>query len=168
MPRSLRLSSTRAAFAAALVGVAAASAVGVVAAGNRMTQARAADDAPAFAARLVRQIGGNRYALAWQTLHPRQQLAAPQREYVSCEERTPIPGKVVSVRVLRSSDATFDVAGVEQAVTGKAVKVRIVIAGFAMPEGVSVLDTVHLVRVDGRWRWILPPESFERYADDSC
>ena len=58
--------------------------------------------------------------------------------------------------------------GFPKAVTGKAVKVRIVIAGLGMPEGVSVLDTVHLLRVDGRWRWILPPERFERYAQDRC
>jgi hypothetical protein len=33
---------------------------------------------------------------------------------------------------------------------------------------VVVDDTVHLVMVDGAWRWIPPQRRYERYRDNAC
>jgi hypothetical protein len=127
-----------------------------------------AESPGAFARKVVTEIAANDYAAAWRTLHPLHQQAAPLGEYVRCESASPIPGHLQSLRVLRVADQAVRVPGVAAAVPGKAVSVRITIADRALDLAVVVDDTVHLVMVDGAWRWILPQRRYERYRDNTC
>ena len=134
----------------------------------RSATAARSPEAGEFAAAVVRMIGGNRYARAWRSLHPVHRRAAPRALYVGCEELTPIPGTVAKVDVLRASDESVRVPGIDALARGKAVQVRIVIVGDAADKAVVVEDTVHLVRVAGRWAWILPPARFRDYNAGRC
>lgn len=124
-------------------------------------------DPGAFVAQLVREIAANDYAGAWTTLHPAHQRVASLDAYVACEGMSPIPGKLTSVRVLGVTDKQVSVAGENGAVTAKAVRVRLAIAG-AGPDPVVLTHTSHAVAVAGHWTWILPRERFAEYRAGRC
>ena len=157
-------------FLAAYLGLAACGSVSIATAVLISAQAAVAGAGSpgAFARKVVTEIAANDYATAWQTLHPLHQKVASEAEYVRCESASPIPGHLQSLRVLRIVDQPVRVPGSSTAVPGKAVFVRITIADRALDIAVVVEDTVHLVRVDGSWRWILPERRYERYREDGC
>jgi hypothetical protein len=132
--------------------------------------ARGSGDGPgdpgAFMTELVEEIAGNDYATAWQTLHPAQQAIATQDAYVSCESRSPIPGKLASVEVVGVADEDVRVAGQQGTTAGKAVRVKLSIAGLGDP--VVLTHTGHAVAVGDHWTWILPPERFAEYKAGRC
>ena len=125
-------------------------------------------EASAFASRIVRLIGQNRYAEAWTSLHPLHQEAAPLDRYVACENLTPIPGQITSVRALRTWDASVRVAGITDPVQGTKVTLRIVIKNAAIPAKVAVVKTVGLVQVDQHWVWLLPEARYAAYLAGTC
>jgi len=122
----------------------------------------------AFASRIVRLIGENRYADAWLDLHPLHQQAAPLERYVACENETPIPGRVTSVRTLRVWDAPVHVSGITNALPGTKVRLRIVISDAPIPASVVVVKTVELVPVAEHWVWLLPPARYAAYLAGDC
>jgi hypothetical protein len=130
-------------------------------------QARAGSPA-SFVQRVVAEIAGNDYAAAWQTLYPGHQRVASQPEYVHCELRSPIPGQLDWVRVLRVSDEKFRVPGGDQRLATKAVSVRLKIVDRTLGSSVVVGHTIHVVNVGGDWRWILPAPRYELYRDGRC
>jgi hypothetical protein len=151
------------AFAGALLALAAAAAA-AAAIGAVRTEPRP-PDAGAFASRVVALIARNDYGDAWQLLHPLHQAAAPQAQYVGCELRDPIPGRLRSVRVVGIAKEKVAVGGRTE--PSEAVRVRIAIDGG--PVGTVVLvDTVHAVSVNGTWRWILPADRADRYRAGLC
>lgn len=127
------------------------------------------EDAAKFATHVVELIAGNRYGAAWRSLHPAHQRIAPRAFYIGCEERSPIPGHLASVHVLRVYDAPAPLGG-GRFVSSTAVVVRITIAagGASSIPPVVVDDTVHAVPVDGRWRWVLPAWRLEEYRTGRC
>jgi hypothetical protein len=157
-------------FLAAYLGLAACGSVSVATAVLISAQPAVAraESPSAFARTVVTEIAANDYAAAWRTLHPLHQQVAPLSEYVRCETASPIPGHLQSLRVLRVADQDVRVPGASAAVPGKAVSVRITIADRALDLAVVVEDTVHVVMVDGSWRWILPERRYARYRDNAC
>ncbi len=122
-----------------------------------------------FATRIVQLIAENRYADAWTSLYPAHQQVAPRAIYVGCERRSPIPGHLASVHVLRVYDAPAALGG-GRFVHSEAVVMRIEISAgeaVAMPP-VVVKHTLHAVPVHGRWRWILPAWRLEEYRAGHC
>jgi hypothetical protein len=74
-----------------------------------------------------------------------------------------VTGKLTSIIVLGVSDKQVAGPGERGAVAGKAVRVRLAIAG-AGPDPVVLTHTSHAVAVAGHWTWILPPERFTEYG----
>lgn len=167
-----RPSHTKATSRALLAIVAILSAVSVPVAAGLPSRGQAGDvdkAASTFAIRAVRLLAENRYAAAWQSLHPSHQRAVggPAR-YVRCERETLIPGHVESVESLGVRDRTRRLAGIGRART-KAVTVRITFApGDGSTEGVTVTHTVHVLRADGEWRWVLPNARYSSYRVSKC
>jgi len=129
---------------------------------------QSAQGARQFAVRVVRLLGSNRYAEAWESLHPLHQEVAPLSRYVECENLTPIPGRITSVRALRTWSAPAHVAGLDNPVPGVKVKLRIVISETAVPARTVVVKTVAVVRVQQRWAWLLPAARYAAYAAGEC
>jgi len=127
-----------------------------------------AHGARAFAIRIVLLLGSNRYAEAWASLHPLHQEVAPFDRYVECENLTPIPGRITSVRALRTWSAPAHVAGLSDPVPGTKVKLRIVISEASIPARIVVVKTVVVVRVPQRSAWLLPPARYAAYAAGEC
>ena len=124
--------------------------------------APAAPDASAFVERLVVQMVRDDYARAWLTLYPAHKVVAPRWEYLYCELKSPVPGRIQSLDVIRVVDGAFAVPGVGS-VGGKSVTFRLVLRGLG-----TIEHTSHIVSVRGGWRWILTPERYQLYRSDAC
>ena len=119
-------------------------------------------DAGAFVERLVVQMVRDDYAHAWLTLHPAHKAVAARWEYLYCELKSPIPGEIQSLDVVRVVDGPFFVSGVGR-VQGKSVTFRVVLRGLG-----PITHTSHVVAVHGSWRWILTPDRYGLYRTDGC
>lgn len=124
--------------------------------------------ASAFAVRTVGLLVENRYAVAWRTLHPSHQRAIGGRaRYVQCERSAPITETAISIEGIGVRDRVASIAGVGR-VRAKAVTLKVAFADAAVPEGVPVSLTVHVLLVKGAWRWVLPNASYAGYARGTC
>jgi hypothetical protein len=126
------------------------------------------DDPGAFMTRLVYSIGGNRYGEAWASLHPTHQRVASRGEYIACERREPIVGRVSEVAVLSVEDAAVRVAGETQTSAGKAVLLRVSVRVPDLAEPDRVTQTFHTVAVAKKWRWILSATRYDAYRANRC
>jgi hypothetical protein len=124
-------------------------------------------DPVAFVKSVVEAVVDDDYRRAWKTLHPAHQRIAPL-DYVACEWREPIPGRLRSISILRVSRRTLPVAGVGPAVASTAVRMRIAIRDMATGEQATVTSTFHAVPVAGQWRWVLPDARYALYTTGSC
>jgi len=124
-------------------------------------------DPVAFVERVVRLVSANRYREAWQSLNPLHQRAAPLSRYVYCEQLTPIPGSLTSLRILSVARSQVNVTSNIRR-DGYAVEVRLVIAGRPVPEGVVITHVFHAVASAGEWTWVLPPARLAAYRHGRC
>ena len=125
------------------------------------------DGAMTFARKVVRQIAEDRYDEAWPLLHPSHQQVASRAEYVSCEQQSPIPGRLVSETTGKAVDEPVVLLPGKR-VASRAVPVRVVLLDVATSEQTAVNLRVHAVAVDGQWRWVMPPKRFAQYRDGIC
>jgi len=149
-----------------VVAVGAAIAAVVVATTGGHAAAAPTDDPGAFAVDTVRKIVQNRYADAWDTLHPVDKSVAPKREYVRCENRSRFTATFVRARVGHVGDESVGL-GNGRFVDSKAVEVLVTLRAASAPRFV-VRHTVHLVVADGKWTWILPAWRYGYFRDDIC
>jgi hypothetical protein len=163
-------------FAVASVAVAASAFAATLAVGGRVVQAPspqaavaapAPADAAAFVRKVVRLLADDRYTQAWPLLHPEHRRAVGRARYAGCEQLSPIPGRLLSVTTGTAFDAPVRL-GPRTVSPSRAVPVRIVLLDLATREQTVVEDTVHAIRVGGRWTWILPPERLARYRAGVC
>jgi hypothetical protein len=120
------------------------------------------DDPGTAAANVLQLIVGNRYAQAWDGLHPVDQAVAPRTEYVGCESRSPVIAKPLTVKVIRVKQESVGL-GDGKFLDSTAVDLRLGFEG-----GFHLVHTVHLVASDGKWRWILPSWRYRDYKADRC
>jgi hypothetical protein len=121
-----------------------------------------------FLESVITAIAANDYAKAWQTLHPIHQAAAPEEEYVACEELSPIPGTLESLVPVHVQRRPVTVAGLPKKVRGVAVTFRLRFENRAIGASADVKLTAATVKVAGRWTWLLPAARYELYRDDAC
>lgn len=125
-------------------------------------------DPVVFLKGVVRQIAGNHYARAWESLAPIQKRLVPESEYVRCESASPIPGRLTSLKVVRTFDEPVQVAGADTTVTSAAVTFRLEITQPVLHDSVVLTHTVHAVPTGTRWAWILPPDRLELHRSGTC
>ena len=158
---------------AALGTIAAVTACATVLLGSRLAAPEPASAATpaaspvAFLEQLVAQVVDNDYGQAWRTLHPAHQQVAPLREYIRCEERSPIPGRLAAIDIVGVRDEHLRIAGAAP-VDSKAVSLRITISNLATGQREAVATTFHAVPVEGRWRWVLPQQRYALYRANAC
>jgi len=126
-------------------------------------------DAVAFLSNVVRLIAANQYQSAYPLLHPDQQRLVSEDDYVACEMTSPIPGKLSSLRVLRTGRNRIHVAGSSTArVPSTAVTFRLRLTGSSPGESATLDLTAHAVAVAGRWAWILSPRRLALHRSGTC
>jgi hypothetical protein len=126
------------------------------------------EGAVVFLENVITAIAANDYAKAWQSLHPIHQAAAPEEEYVVCEELSPIPGTLESLVPVHVGRRPVTVAGLPKKVRGVAVTFRLRFENRALGAHADVTLTAAAVKVAGRWAWLLPSARYELYRDDAC
>ena len=146
----------------AVLVVAGALAVAAAPRASGPPSAASPSDPGPFVKRLVVQMVHDDYARAWLTLYSAHKAVAPRWEYLYCELKSPIPGRIESLAIVRETSARFSVAGVGP-VRGRAVTFRLVLRGLG-----EITHTSHVVAVQGGWRWILTPDRYRLYAADGC
>jgi hypothetical protein len=138
------------------------------AAAVKPAQPTASGDPVAFVKRVVDAVVADDYRRAWRTLHPAHQRVAPLEDYVRCEWREPIPGRLESVAVLGVRHRALAVSGLEGTVPSTAVRLRLTIEDLATGERTAVTSTFHAVAVAGQWRWVLPDARYALYRTGGC
>lgn len=122
-----------------------------------------------FLSGVVRQLAANDYAGAYETLVPAQQRLVPRSEYVACESRSPIPGKLTALKVLAVRDELVKVPGMSGAPTlSTAVTFALRITGDGGELAVDVRLTAHALRLSNRLAWMLPEARLALHRSASC
>ena len=161
-------SAQRSVFLVVLAAIAAGTAFATMSVAGVSRQDRSLGDPVVFLKGVVRQIAGNHYARAWQTLAPAQQRLVPKGEYVRCESASPIPGRLAWIKVVRTYEEPVEVAGAAATVSAKAVTFRLKITNAVLHDSVVVTHTAHAVPAGTRWAWILPPDRFQLHRSGTC
>jgi hypothetical protein len=126
-------------------------------------------DPVTFLDQVVRLLAANNYEAAYPLLHPEQRRLVSAAEYVSCEETSPIPGRLVSLRVLDQKRERIHVAGTQaRRVASSAVTFELRLAGTLPGESATVDLTAHAVSVAGRWTWILSARRLALHRSGTC
>jgi hypothetical protein len=99
---------------------------------------------------------------AWDLLVPQQQALIPRTKFLTCGEM-PVALTDVSVSIVGDPyEEETTIPGVAGTVPSTAVTVRLT-ANFRGKETTENL-TVHVVDVNGEWRWILSQDSVDECA----
>ncbi len=139
-----------------------------VAAGDAYGRPRGGDAAP-FLSHIVRLIAANDYGAAYPLLHPAQRRLVKAADYVVCEQMSPVPGKLSSLRVVRTTHERIHVAGTTAGrVPSTAVTFELRLTRSLHHESATVHLTAHAVSVSGRWTWILSERRLALDGSGTC
>jgi hypothetical protein len=116
----------------------------------------------------LREKIDGRWSRAWSTLYPLHQRVAVQAVYVRCERATPFLSRTLAFGILHVRRARVHVPGLARSLPGAAVTLRVKLAWFGPRDPIVLTPTLHLVSVDGRWRWLLSSESYLMYRHADC
>jgi hypothetical protein len=136
--------------------------------GNASGQVRRGDAVP-FLDHVVRLLAANDYEGVYPLLHPQQRRLVSAAEYVACEQSSPIPGRLSSLRVVETRRERIHVAGTAAGrVPSTAVSFELRLTGSAPGESATVDLTAHAVSVAGRWTWILSARRLALHRSGTC
>lgn len=94
----------------------------------------------------------------WDTLHPADQAVVSRARYMACHTSSGFD--LQKFKVLQTYADTVDIAG--KATPSTAVSVRV-----TADDGVTTA-TMHAVKFNGKWRWILSPADYAAYQRGTC
>jgi len=109
-----------------------------------------------------------RWSRAWSSLYPLHQRVAVKPVYVRCERATPFLARTIAFGVLRVRRSRVRVPGLTRSVPGAAVTLRVRLAWYGPRDPIVLTPTLHVVAVDGRWRWLLSSSSYRMYRQAAC
>jgi hypothetical protein len=109
-----------------------------------------------------------RWSRAWSSLYPMHQRVAVKPVYVRCERATPFLTRTLTFGVLRIRRSRVHVPGLARSLPGAAVTLRVRLAWFGPRDPIVLTPTLHVVAVDGRWRWLLSSSSYRMYRQAAC
>ena len=111
-----------------------------------------------FVRQVTTQFSRGQAGPLWDTLHPADQAVVSRARYMACESNEGF--NLLKLKVLQTYTDTIDVAGKPTAST--AVSIR------ASSDDGNTTATMHAVKVNGAWRWILSPAQYAAYAKGNC
>jgi len=117
------------------------------------------DTASDAAEHLYEEFLAGNYGAAWDSLHPAQQRIVARDTFINCQAGISIPW--TRVQILREHDEIWDAPEVGQ-VTTRAVEAQL------MGDQDITQGTLHLVQVDGEWRWFLDESSVRAFKQGDC
>jgi hypothetical protein len=109
-----------------------------------------------------------RWSRAWSSLYPLHQRVAVKPVYVRCERATPFLARTLTFGILHVRRARVRVPGLARSLAGAAVTLRVRIAWYGPRDPIVLTPTLHVVAVDGHWRWLLSSSSYRMYRQAAC
>jgi hypothetical protein len=109
-----------------------------------------------------------RWGRVWSTLYPAHQRVAVRPVYIRCERSTPFFAPTLVFGVLRVRETLVPVPGLARRVSGVAVTLRVALRWYGPRDPIVLTPTLHLVAVDGGWRWLLSDEMYRMYRHGAC
>lgn len=94
----------------------------------------------------------------WDGLHPADQAVVSRARYMACHNSSGFD--LQKFNVLQTYPDTVTIAG--KATPSTAVSVRV-----TTDDGVTTA-TMHAIKVDSKWRWILSPADYTTYKQGKC
>ena len=123
--------------------------------GGSGTSSQSAAD---FVRQVTTQFSRGQSGPLWDTLHPADQAVVSRTRYMACQSNEGFG--LTKVKVLQTYADSIDVAGKSTPSTAVSVKVT--------ADDGTTTATMHAVKVNGTWRWILSPAEFAAYAKGKC
>jgi hypothetical protein len=111
-----------------------------------------------FIKKVTTQFSLDQTGPLWDTLHPADQALVTRARYMACHTRAGF--ELQKFKVLQTYADTVDVAG--KPTPSTAVSVRV-----TADDGVTTA-TMHAIRLNGKWRWILSPADYAAYKHGKC
>lgn len=111
-----------------------------------------------FIRQVTTQFSRGQTGPLWDTLHPADQAIVGRARYMACHTSSGFD--LQKFKVLQTYADTVDIAG--KATPSTAVSVRV-----TADDGVTTA-TMHAVRLNGKWRWILSPADYTAYKQGKC
>ena len=139
---------------AALVAAVSTGCGGSGSSGTQAGQQSAAD----FIRQVTTQFSRGQSGPLWDTLHPADQAIVSRARYMACQSNSGFD--LQKFKVLQTYPDTVDIAG--KATPSTAVSVRV-----TADDGITTA-TMHAVKLNGKWRWILSPADYAAYKQGKC
>jgi hypothetical protein len=109
-----------------------------------------------------------RWDRAWSGLAALHQRVAPRQVYVRCERSTPFLAQTLRLGVVSARRALVRVPGLTRRMPGAAVKLRVALSWYGPRDPIVITPTLHLVALDGKWRWLLSQQRYRLYQRGKC
>jgi hypothetical protein len=114
--------------------------------------------AAAFIGQVTTQFSRAQSGRLWDTLHPADQAIVNRARYMACQSNSGFDLK--KIKILETYADTVDIAG--RSTPSTAISVRV-----TSDDGITNA-TMHAVRLNGTWRWILSPADYAAYKQGKC
>jgi hypothetical protein len=138
-----------------LVSIACVSTVGLLAAGCGSS---GGESAAAFAKRITTEFSRGQSERLWTDLLPAQQTVATKSRFLACQGNQGFA--LQRIKVLESYNEPVEVDGKNDDSTAVTLQVT-------SSDGLTTA-TMHTIKLDGRWHWILSPAQIAAYRSGSC
>jgi hypothetical protein len=119
---------------------------------------QSAQSAGDFIGQVTREFSRGQSGRLWDTLHPADQSIVSRARYTACQSNSGFDLK--KFKILETYADTVDIAGKAKPSTAVSVQVT-------SDDGVTTA-TMHAVRLNDTWRWILSPADYAAYKRGKC
>lgn len=125
---------------------------------NSSSSAGSSQSASEFVKQVTTQFSRGQAGPLWDSLHPADQAVVSRARYMACQSNEGFG--LTKLKVLQTYPDTIDVAG--KSTPSTAVSIRV-----TADDG-NTTATLHAVKINGAWRWILSPADFASYSKGKC
>jgi hypothetical protein len=126
--------------------------------GGSNTSKGGAQSAASFISQVTTQFSRGQTGPLWDTLHPADQAVVSRARYMACQSNEGF--NLLKLKVLNTYPDTIVVG--RKSMPSTAVSLRV-----TADDGTTTA-TMHGVKVNGAWRWILSPADYTAYRSGRC
>lgn len=114
--------------------------------------------AASFISEVITQFSRGQSGPLWDTLHPADQAVVSRSRYMACQRNEGFG--LSKIKVLQTYPDTVNVGDSPKSST--AVSIRV-----SADDGITTA-TMHAVKANGKWRWMLSPTDYAAYKSGRC
>lgn len=114
--------------------------------------------AASFISQVITQFSRGQSGPLWDTLHPTDQAVVSRARYMACQKNEGFDLR--KIKVLQTYSDNVNVGDNPQSSTAVSIRVT-------ADDGVTTA-TMHAVKVNGTWRWMLSPSDYAAYKTGTC